>query len=106
MGVEVVSVPANASGRVDLPELLKTLGQRDVSSVLVEGGAAVITSFLREGLADRVIAIIAPKIMGKGTQTVGELNIKDVDKSIKMTFEKVYRSGADLVVEGRFTPPP
>jgi diaminohydroxyphosphoribosylaminopyrimidine deaminase/5-amino-6-(5-phosphoribosylamino)uracil reductase len=101
MGIEVAVVPADASGRVDLPPLLKMLGERDISSVLVEGGAAVITSFLREGLADRVIAIIAPKIMGRGTETVGELNITDMDKVLKLTFERVYRSGVDLVVEAR-----
>jgi diaminohydroxyphosphoribosylaminopyrimidine deaminase/5-amino-6-(5-phosphoribosylamino)uracil reductase len=101
MGIEVAMMPADASGLVDLPELLKMLGQRDVTSVLVEGGAAVLTSFLREGLADRVIAIIAPKIMGRGTETVGELNIREIDRVLKLTFERVYRSGEDMVVEGR-----
>jgi diaminohydroxyphosphoribosylaminopyrimidine deaminase/5-amino-6-(5-phosphoribosylamino)uracil reductase len=106
IGVEAAVVKADGAGHIDLAELLKRLGERDITSVLVEGGAAVITSFLREGLADRVIAIIAPKIMGRGTETVGELNIKEVEKTIKLTFEKVYRSGADVVVEGRITPPP
>jgi diaminohydroxyphosphoribosylaminopyrimidine deaminase / 5-amino-6-(5-phosphoribosylamino)uracil reductase len=101
MGIEVVTVPADDAGQVDLPGLLKVLGQRDITSVLVEGGAAVITSFLRQGLADRIIAIIAPKIMGRGTDTVGELNINEIDKALKLTFERVYRSGEDVVVEGR-----
>jgi diaminohydroxyphosphoribosylaminopyrimidine deaminase/5-amino-6-(5-phosphoribosylamino)uracil reductase len=100
-GIEVAMLPAGAPGRVDLPALLKMLGERDITSVLVEGGATMITSFLREGLADRIIAIIAPKIMGKGTEAVGELNITEIDETIKLTFERVYRSGADVVVEGR-----
>jgi diaminohydroxyphosphoribosylaminopyrimidine deaminase / 5-amino-6-(5-phosphoribosylamino)uracil reductase len=100
-GVEVAMLPAGVPGRLDLHALLKMLGQRDVTSVLVEGGAAVITSFLQAGLADRVIAIIAPKILGRGTDTVGELNITEVDKALKLIFEKVYRSGEDIVVEGR-----
>ncbi len=106
MGIEVAMVPASTPGNVDLPALLKLLGQRDITSVLVEGGSAVITSFLRAGLADRIIAIIAPKIMGRGTDAVGELNIQEVAQAIPLTFEKVYRSGDDVVVEGRIKPPP
>jgi diaminohydroxyphosphoribosylaminopyrimidine deaminase/5-amino-6-(5-phosphoribosylamino)uracil reductase len=101
LGIEVLTVPPDASGRVDLKELLKTLAQRQISSLLVEGGAEVITSFLRLDLVDKVIAIIAPKIMGKGTETVGELNITDISKALKLSFTRVYRSGEDIVVEGR-----
>ena len=50
--------------------------------------------------------MIAPKIMGRGTDAVGELNITEIDKSLKLTFEKVYRSGEDVVVEGRIKSPP
>jgi riboflavin biosynthesis pyrimidine reductase len=86
---------------VDLIKLLKTLGKRDVTSLLVEGGGEVITSFLRLDLADKVMVIIAPKILGKGTDAVGDLNIMDLPKAHKLTFNKVYKSGVDIVVEGR-----
>jgi diaminohydroxyphosphoribosylaminopyrimidine deaminase/5-amino-6-(5-phosphoribosylamino)uracil reductase len=69
--------------------------------VLVEGGAETLTSFLRLGLADRVIAIIAPKIMGKGTDTIGELDITDLNKALKLSFTRIYRSGEDIVAEAR-----
>jgi diaminohydroxyphosphoribosylaminopyrimidine deaminase/5-amino-6-(5-phosphoribosylamino)uracil reductase len=101
LGVEVLIVPPDANGQVDLKQLLKALGEREITSVLVEGGAETITSFLRLGLADRIIAIIAPKILGKGTETIGELNITDVAKALKLTLTRVYRSGDDIVVEGR-----
>jgi diaminohydroxyphosphoribosylaminopyrimidine deaminase/5-amino-6-(5-phosphoribosylamino)uracil reductase len=101
MGVEVAITAADASGQVDLPALMKMLGQRDITSVLVEGGAATITSFLREGLADRLVAIVAPKILGRGTNAVGELNIREIGKTIKLDFEETYRSGADIVVKAK-----
>jgi diaminohydroxyphosphoribosylaminopyrimidine deaminase/5-amino-6-(5-phosphoribosylamino)uracil reductase len=101
MGIEVLTIPPDFSSRVDLKALLKTLAQRQISSVLVEGGAATITSFLRLGLANKIIAIIAPKLMGAGTAAVGELNIMDVSRALKLTFQRVYRSGEDIVVEGR-----
>jgi diaminohydroxyphosphoribosylaminopyrimidine deaminase/5-amino-6-(5-phosphoribosylamino)uracil reductase len=101
MGIEVLTVPPDKQGKVDLTQLIKMLGQRQISSLLVEGGAETITSFLRLHLVDKIIAIIAPKIMGKGTDAVGELNITDVGKALKLRFDRVYRSGEDIVVEGR-----
>ena len=101
MGVEVLINPPDKQGRVDIAKLLKTLGERDVTSLLVEGGGEVIAGFLKLGLADKVVAIIAPKILGKGTDAVGELNITDLAKAYMLDFEKVYKSGVDIVVEGR-----
>jgi riboflavin-specific deaminase-like protein len=101
MGIEVLITPPDAEGKVDLKQLLKMLAQRQISSVLVEGGGAIITSFLRLNLVDKLVAIIAPKITGKGTDAVGELNITDLSKALKLSFVKTYRSGEDMVVEGR-----
>jgi diaminohydroxyphosphoribosylaminopyrimidine deaminase/5-amino-6-(5-phosphoribosylamino)uracil reductase len=101
MDIEVLIVPPDKQGKVDLKQLLKILAQRQISSLLVEGGAETITSFLRLNLADKIIAIIAPKIMGKGIDAIGELNITDVSKALKLSFDRVYRSGEDIVVEGR-----
>jgi diaminohydroxyphosphoribosylaminopyrimidine deaminase/5-amino-6-(5-phosphoribosylamino)uracil reductase len=100
MGIEVLTLPPDSTGRVDLKALLKTLAQRQISSVLVEGGAEVITSFLRLALADKIIAIIAPRLMGAGTDAVGKLNIIYISQTLKLNFTKVYRSGEDIVVEG------
>jgi len=100
LGLEVVITPPDADGHVDLEALLKTLGEHNISSLLVEGGAETITSFLRLGLYDKVIAIIAPKIMGKGTDAVGDLNVTDPNLAPKLKITKVYRSGDDVVVEG------
>jgi diaminohydroxyphosphoribosylaminopyrimidine deaminase/5-amino-6-(5-phosphoribosylamino)uracil reductase len=101
MGIEVLTVPPDNSGRVDIRELLKTLAARQISSVLVEGGSEIYTSFFKLGLVDKIVGIIAPKILGKGTDTIGELNIKDLNQALKLSFTRVYRSGEDIVVEGK-----
>jgi diaminohydroxyphosphoribosylaminopyrimidine deaminase/5-amino-6-(5-phosphoribosylamino)uracil reductase len=100
-GIEVLTIAADADGYVDLKKILKTLGERNISSLLVEGGGEVHTSFLRLGLADKLVVIIAPRILGKGTDAVRDLNITDLSKAYKLTFDRVYRSGDDIVVEGR-----
>ncbi len=55
MGIEVLVVPESGEGEVDLKSLLGLLGGKGIASVLVEGGGGVITSFLRQGLADKML---------------------------------------------------
>lgn len=104
-GIEVLVVPESGGGEVDLKSLLGRLGGKGIASVLVEGGAGVITSFLRQGLADKMMVAIAPRIIGKGIEAVGELDIAEVSRSLRLSFNKVYRCGEDLVVEARLKPP-
>ncbi len=101
LGIEVLVNNEDEAEEVDLNQLLKTLGERGISSVLVEGGAGVITSLLRQNLVDKVIIAIAPKIMGKGIEAVGELNIREVSQALKLSFNKIYRVGEDLVIEAK-----
>jgi diaminohydroxyphosphoribosylaminopyrimidine deaminase/5-amino-6-(5-phosphoribosylamino)uracil reductase len=101
IGVEVVTVGEDNEGMVDLKDLLQKLGKKNISSVLVEGGAMTITSFIRQGIADKLVVIIAPKIMGEGVEAVGDLGILKVSRALKLSFDKVYRKGEDVVVEAR-----
>lgn len=101
MGIEVLLTGRDESGEVDIKQLLLTLGQRGIASLLVEGGAQVTTSLLRLNLVDRLVIVLTPKIMGRGIEAVGELNISDVSQVIRLSFDRVYRSGADLIIEAR-----
>jgi GTP cyclohydrolase II len=71
-GARVLYLPADPAGRVSLPHLLARLGQEGITSLMVEGGAAVITSFLRERLANRAAITLAPVFAG-GLRAVGPL---------------------------------
>ena len=101
MGIEVLTTGEDSEGMVDLKGLLKKLGEQNISSVLVEGGATTITSFIRQGLADKIVAIIAPKIMGEGVEVVGDLGILKVGRALKLSFDKVYRKGEDVIIEAK-----
>ncbi len=61
---KLLVLPADAYGRVDLSALLACLGEMGVSSLMVEGGASVITSFLTQQLVDRIVLTIAPLFVG------------------------------------------
>ena len=101
LGIEVMAVDTDKDRRVDLTRLLFELGKRNISSVLVEGGAAIITSMLMEQLPDRVVIIIAPKIVGKGLAAIGDLGIKSINESLRLAYRKVRRLGDDLIIDGR-----
>jgi diaminohydroxyphosphoribosylaminopyrimidine deaminase / 5-amino-6-(5-phosphoribosylamino)uracil reductase len=103
LGAEVISVDADASGNVDLKKLLKLLADRQISSVLVEGGAQIITSVLKNDLAQRIVTIIAPKIIGKGIEAVGDLQIRDLKYAKKLFFQHVKRIGPDIIIDSRLS---
>jgi diaminohydroxyphosphoribosylaminopyrimidine deaminase/5-amino-6-(5-phosphoribosylamino)uracil reductase len=101
LGADVVVLPEDKEGEVNLTELLRNLGQRNITSILVEGGAITITSFLRQGLVDKLVVIVAPKILGQGLEAVGDLGIREVSRALKLSFEKVHRKGDDIIIEAK-----
>jgi diaminohydroxyphosphoribosylaminopyrimidine deaminase / 5-amino-6-(5-phosphoribosylamino)uracil reductase len=101
-GVEMVTVQQDKQGNVDLRKLLKILAKRGISSILVEGGAGIITSLLKNDLAKRLVTIIAPKIIGKGIEAVGDLQISDLKYAKKLCFQKIRRIGPDIMIDSRF----
>lgn len=100
MGAKILVIDEDEEGHVDLRELLHKLGEMQICSVLVEGGARLLTSFLRARLVDKFVIAIAPKIIGKGIEAVGNLGIEDVSKAIKFSEVKTRKVGTDFIFEG------
>jgi len=109
LGATVLCLPTNAGGRVDLVALLTALHQRGVGSLLVEGGAGMITALLQARLVDRLVVCVAPKILGAGIEAVGDLGIRELARTLILTGTSVTPCGVDLVLDGRIeypgTPP-
>ena len=101
LGATVLRLPANGAGRVELGALLAGLHTLGVRSVMVEGGAALITSFLCDRLVDRLAVCIAPKILGSGIEAVGDLGIGDLTDSLTLVDTSVTPYGVDLVLDSR-----
>ncbi len=96
-GAGVHVVDAGPRG-VDLASALQTLRALGVGSLLVEGGARVITSFFAEKLVDRLVVGIAPTIMGTGIDAVGDLGVASVAESVRLTNQSIHQAGSDLLV--------
>ena len=94
-GAGVWALPG-AGGQVALRDVLVRAGDEGYLHVLIEGGGQVAASALREGLVDRVAVFIAPKILGQGIASVGDLEIDRVDDAIELDTVEIERIGEDL----------
>ncbi len=99
-GAAVLVVKKDKNGKVSLRDLLRKLGKREIVSVLVEGGSEIITSLLKAGLVDKMIIPIAPMIVGKGLEAIGDLNINKISKAIRFSSFKTMKRGDDIIFEG------
>ena len=104
-GIGVRAVRSSPEG-LDLRECLAELRKLEVETVLVEGGARVLTSFLREGLADRVIIAVAPILLGSGKESVGDLGIRSIAEALHLVNEQVFLVGRDMVLAADLLPKP
>ena len=100
-GKEVLAVQRDTKGRVDAKSLMKVLAERGISSILVEGGGAVVTSLLKGGLVNRMVVITAPLIVGKGLEGIGDLGITDLRGAIRPSSYTVRRVGEDVIFDLR-----
>lgn len=100
-GVLVIACPGK-NNRIDLKWLLSELAELEISRLLVEGGGDTISGFLEQGLADRALFFIAPKIIG-GRWAVTSVEGKGVEKvsqAIELEDVKVEMLGKDILVSG------
>lgn len=101
MGIDIIVTGPAGSDRVDLRKLLAALAKRNISSLLVEGGAGIYTSFLKGKLADRMLIAIAPVITGKGIEAVGDLGTARIADALRLDVRKILRREADLIIDAR-----
>lgn len=101
-GVTVRGAVTSEGGGLELQQVLEDLAADGVRSVMVEGGAAILTSFLRKRLVDRMVVVSAPVVIGTGTQAVGELGVVRLCDAWRGRTLSVRRLGEDVVWEVAF----
>jgi diaminohydroxyphosphoribosylaminopyrimidine deaminase/5-amino-6-(5-phosphoribosylamino)uracil reductase len=99
--IEVWEMPRDATGLVDLAELLRQVGQAELTSVLIEGGQRILTSALKAGVVDKMHVFIAPSLVGEGKSSIGDLAIHRMADALSLREISVRRVGIDLLVTGR-----
>ncbi len=97
VGARVEIVESGADG-VDLPAALDRLRRSGVRSLLVEGGARVITSMLAAGVVDRIIVAVSPLIIGAGTEAVRGLGVTRIADGIRLVNRSMLPVGDDVLL--------
>jgi diaminohydroxyphosphoribosylaminopyrimidine deaminase/5-amino-6-(5-phosphoribosylamino)uracil reductase len=102
MGVEVVHVAEGENGRVSLKGICDELRKREIVSVLVEGGGELNSSFIQEGLIDKVVLFYAPKLIGgkNASSLVGGKGIDFLKDACRIDIFSVRKLKEDICVEG------
>jgi diaminohydroxyphosphoribosylaminopyrimidine deaminase / 5-amino-6-(5-phosphoribosylamino)uracil reductase len=103
-GTLVWSLPSRIRGRVDLARLLRELGRREVTSLIVEGGSETLGSFFSAGLVDRVAVFLAPRILGGvgAPAAIGGAGFA-LARTPRLDRVRIQIVGDDLLVTGRVT---
>lgn len=90
------------AGQVNLKDMMKKLAQMGIINILVEGGGTLIGSLFDEGLVDKTLFFVSPKVIG-GKEAISSVmgrGAARADKSLRLKDVKLRRLGEDFLVEG------
>ncbi len=98
-GVQILEYEGS---KVDLGWLMKRLGEKGISSLMIEGGSSFSASCLNNGIVDKVVFFVAPKILGgkDSIPAVGGENLRGLNDALKIDSMKIRRIGSDIMIEG------
>jgi diaminohydroxyphosphoribosylaminopyrimidine deaminase/5-amino-6-(5-phosphoribosylamino)uracil reductase len=97
-GVMTVGIPGDKTGRPRISALLKFLGKREYTNILVEGGPELMASFLAADLVDEAHIFLAPIVIGgkNARHAVGGEDLKRLSDATRLNFVAATRSGVDV----------
>lgn len=99
--VEIWPAPSDERGYVPIRWILEKLAERDIISVLLEGGSKIFASAIAEDMVDRIYAIIAPKLIGSsGIDAIGAEVSTTIGDAIELEEVEYRRMGKDMILTG------
>ncbi|MCB9162503.1 MAG: GTP cyclohydrolase II [Caldilineaceae bacterium] len=99
-GATLLDLPSTPAGQIDLDALLRSLAELGIHSVMVEGGAAVIDSFLRAQLVDYLLVTVAPTFLG-GVHAVGAATPVAAGTPLpRLADVRTQTLGDDIIISG------
>ena len=90
----------------DPDEVLAALHDRGVVDVLLEGGPRLAGAFLAAGRVDRVLAHVAPALLGAGTAALGDAGVGTIGDILRLQVAHVELVGGDILIDARIDPAP
>ncbi len=100
-GAKVITLEAEDGGLIPFRTVWQKLGELQITSVLVEGGQQVFTQALLSGQTDRLMVFVAPKLLGKGLDALGDLGVSNVNAAFEVTDVSIRKIGTTFLLTGR-----
>ncbi len=100
-GVQVLLLP-ESMGHVDIRALMRTLGHREITSVLVEGGSTIHAAILTSRVVDKIMLFVAPKLVGGDSAPgpIGGVGIQNLSDAIEVADLQIEPVGKDWLFTG------
>jgi diaminohydroxyphosphoribosylaminopyrimidine deaminase/5-amino-6-(5-phosphoribosylamino)uracil reductase len=107
LGIRIEALPAKPDGRPDLPAIVRRLGQLEITTVMIEGGATVNWTALAANVVDKVFLYYAPKILaGSGSiPFAAGAGFHNLGQAAQVQRVHLHRFGEDFAVEGYLRDP-
>lgn len=100
-GVQVILLPGERSGTVDLPAVMQWLAEDGVNEVHVEAGPGLNGALLRAGCIDELISYVAPVLLGDAQPMARLPALNSLAQARRFEFTDMVRLGADVRVRAR-----
>jgi diaminohydroxyphosphoribosylaminopyrimidine deaminase/5-amino-6-(5-phosphoribosylamino)uracil reductase len=102
-GVRILILDSQ-EGKINLKSCLSKLGEIEMTSLLVEGGSQVNGSFLDEGLIDKLLLFLSPKLLGdpQALGIFGGRAVSRLEEAVPIKKITTRRMGEDILLEGYF----
>lgn len=100
--LEILIIEKDQEDRINLNKLLEILAKKEITSILVEGGGTVNYSFLHKGLADKLYAFIAPKLLGgnDGIYAYNGQGVEKMNNAFELSDIQVEMIDNDILIIG------
>jgi len=99
IGVKIIIVKKQVNNKTDLKFLLKELAKLNITSVLVEGGSKIFTSFIKQKLFDDLLVFISPKLIGEGVLVIQNIGINSIKDAINLKLKSCEVIADDIIAE-------
>lgn len=83
----------------DISDILDALGSRKISSLMIEGGAKIHSSFIEQSLYQKLHIFISPRLLGNGLSPTGTMNYQKISDSHKLEIARTQKFGDDIFIE-------
>jgi len=95
-GINLLPVEVNESGQLNITSALYALSEIGITSIMVEGGASILSSFAKSKMIDEIHLFIAPIIIGNGKHSFGSFEINYLKDALKFDTRAIKKSGDDV----------